>query len=211
MTLVFNKKELTLIKKLNNPVKIQKFLNSMPFNFEEDGQERLKSPIKSLRTKNIHCFEGALLGAFLLSQHGQKPLIMYFKTKKDFDHVIALFKINNLWGALSKTNHNVLRYRDPVYKSIRELAMSYFHEYFLNNGKKTLRAYSAPLNLNSLKIDWIFSAEDLWEIDLLLNKIKHYKVIKSKNLSFLKKVDKVEIQASQIEEYKKPKLKKNDK
>ena len=144
----FTKKEIALIKKLNTPAKVQDYLNSLSFNFEEKG-ETLKSPIRVLREKNAHCLEGAILGAYILSLHGQKPCILHLKTtKNDFDHVIALFQKQGFWGALSKTNHNVLRYREPVYKNIRELVMSYFHEYFLDNGKKTLRQYSAFFNFH---------------------------------------------------------------
>ena len=137
---MFTKKEIALIKKLNTPAKVQDYLNSLKFNFEEGG-ETLKSPIGVLREGNAHCLEGAILGAYILSIHGHKPLILHLETTKDdFDHVIATFRVNSLWGALSKTNHAVLRYREPIYKNIRELVMSYFHEYFLDNGVKTLRS-----------------------------------------------------------------------
>ena len=151
--LAFTKKEKALMQKLDTPVKVQSFLNSLKFNFEKDGRQTLKSPVLVLRSKNAHCIEGAILGAYILSLHGFAPQILHLKTTKgDYDHVIALFKIKGLWGALSKTNHAVLRYREPIYKNIRELVMSYFHEYFLNNnGKKTLRQYSKPLNLNAFE------------------------------------------------------------
>ena len=143
----FTKKEIATLKKYNTPAKVQDLLNSLKYNFCEKG-DTVKSPANTFRTKNAHCFEGALLGAYTLSLQGHKPLLMCLKaTEDDLDHVIAPFKKNGLWGALSKTNHAVLRYRDPVYKNIRELAMSYFHEYFTDNGKKTLRQYSEPLDL----------------------------------------------------------------
>jgi hypothetical protein len=94
--------------------------------------------------------EGALLAAAILEFHGHKPLLLDLRsTNDDLDHVVALFKQFGCWGAISKTNHVVLRYREPVYKTLRELAMSYFHEYFLDNGKKTLREYSVPFDLKS--------------------------------------------------------------
>ena len=143
----FTKKEKLLFKKLNTPAKAQDFLNKIPFNFEKGG-ETLKSPLYTLRTGKAHCFEGALLGAYILSLHGFPPLVLHLKaTRGDYDHVVAPFKINGFWGALSKTNHAVLRYREPVYKNIRELVISYFHEYFLDSGAKTLRQYSEPFNL----------------------------------------------------------------
>src|SRR5258708_3653113 len=150
----FTKKEMALMRRLNTPAKVQDFLNAIKFNFEKKGST-LKSPLGVLREGNAHCLEGAMLGAYVLSLHGYKPLILHLKTTKDdFDHVLAPFKQNGLWGALSKTNHAVLRYREPVYKNIRELSMSYFHEYFLNNGMKTLRAYSRPLDLNIFEKGW---------------------------------------------------------
>ena len=199
--LLFSQKEISLIKKLNTPAKVQDFLNSLRFNFEEYG-ETLKSPIRVLREGNAHCFEGALFGAYVLSQHGHKSLILHLKTiKGDFDHVIAPFKINGYWGALSKTNHAVLRYREPVYKSIRELVMSYFHEYFLDSGLKTLREYSRPLNLNIFEKGWYLLDGDLWGIDDELDRIKHYKIASVSVLKNLRKADKIEIEAGKIEEY----------
>ena len=152
--LYFTKEEIVLIKKLNTPAKVQDFLNSLSFNFEKNG-ETLKSPIRVLRERSAHCFEGALLGAYILSTHGHKPMIIHLKAKKgDYDHVVAIFKKDGLWGALSKTNHAVLRYREPVYKNIREIVMSYFHESFLNLGATTLGEVSQPLILNIFETNW---------------------------------------------------------
>ncbi len=189
------------IKKLNTPAKIQDFLNRLPFNFEKRG-ETLKSPARVLREKNAHCFEGALLGAYLLSLHGHSPLVLHLESEKDdYDHVIAPFRVAGHWGALSKTNHAVLRYREPVYRSIRELVMSYFHEYFLDNGKKTLRGYSAPLNLNIFGKKWITDEKDLWYIDKKLDKIKHFSILQKTAIRNLRKADKIEIKAGEIVEY----------
>ena len=182
---------------------MQDFLNSLRFNFEKGG-ETLWSPLFSLRHKSAHCFEGALLGAYILSQHGFKPLLMYLKADKgDYDHVIAPFKVGKFWGALSKTNHSVLRYREPVYKNIRELVLSYFHEYFLDNGKKTLRQYSALLNLNNFKKDWPISEKHLWQIDKKLDTIKHYNILPKGTLGKLRRADKIEIKAGKIVEWEK--------
>src|SRR3989344_982460 len=131
----FTQKEKTLMQKLNTPAKVQDFLNGLKFNFEKNG-ETLKSPLFTMRARRAHCFEGALFGAYALSLHGFTPYLMHLKAiRGDYDHVIVPFKLGGFWGALSKTNHAVLRYREPIYKNIRELAMSYFHEYFLNNGE----------------------------------------------------------------------------
>jgi hypothetical protein len=199
----FTEKEKSLLKKLNTPAKVQDFLSTLKFNFERKG-ETLKSPILTLRARRAHCLEGALLGAYLLSLHNLPPLILHLQTtKEDYDHVIAPFKINGLWGALSKTNHAVLRYREPVYKNIRELIMSYFHEYFLDNGAKTLRKYSKPLNLNIFGKNWMLKNGNLWEIDKKLDKIKHYNILPPQAIKNLRKMDKVEIKSGKIVEYKK--------
>lgn len=206
---IFTEKEKILMKELDTPAKVQDFLNGLRFNFEERG-ETLKSPVRILRTKSAHCIEGAILGAYILSLRGFPPLVLHLEaTKRDFDHVIAPFKIRGLWGALSKTNHAVLRYREPIYKNIRELVMSYFHEYFLDNGLpaqaglKTLRRYSKPLNLNTFEKGWELENSDLWGIDEELDKIKHYDIMPKSHIKKLRKADKMEIKAGKITEFKK--------
>ncbi len=141
------------LRKLRTPAQIQDFLNRLPFNFEKHGQTH-NSVAVALKKKKAHCFEGALIAATALQMQGWRPLLLDLKTvQPDFDHVVALFKEGKYWGAISKTNHNVLRYRDPIYLSVRELAMSYFNEYFLANGKKTLRKYSKPFDLSRVTLD----------------------------------------------------------
>ena len=198
----FTNKDLKLFTRLNTPAKIQDFLNSIPINFESDGHDTIKSPAMVMRAGNAHCFEGALLGAYILSLHGYRSLLMNLSAADpDFDHVIAPFKQNGLWGALSKTNHAVLRYREPVYKTIRELAMSYFHEYFTDNGIKTLRCYSQPLNLNIFEADWATSDIDLWGIDEALDKVKYYDIAPRKVLKKLRRADVLERQAGKLVEW----------
>ncbi len=198
----FTKKEMALFRSLNTPAKVQDFLNSLKFNFENEKRrkrETLKSPLFTLRLRRAHCMEGALLGAYILSLHGFMPYLMYLKAvKKDYDHVVAPFKVGGLWGALSKTNHAVLRYREPVYKNIRELVMSYFHEYFLNDGTKTLRQYSKLLNLNDFENGWETMEGDLWGIDAELDKIKHHDIMPKSRRTKLRKADKIEIKAGKI-------------
>jgi hypothetical protein len=199
----FSKKEKLLFKKINTPAKTQDFLNHLKFNFEKSG-ETLKSPLFTLRARSAHCFEGVLLGAYMLSLYGFRPYLMHLgATKGDYDHVISPFKINGFWGALSKTNHAVLRYREPIYKNIRELALSYFHEYFLDNGEKTLRQYSALFDLSKLKKNWITAEGNLWWLDKKLDKIEHYNIVPKNNLQKLRKADGIEIKAGKIIEFKK--------
>lgn len=192
-----------MIDRLNTPAKVQDFLNQIPFNFETHG-ETLKSPLFVLRDNRAHCFEGALLGAYILSRHGFKPLILHLQALRgDFDHVVALFKRGGFWGAISKTNHAVLRYREPVYRDLRELAMSYFHEYFLDTGRKTLRAYSEPLDLNDFEDGWETLEGDLWGIDEDLDLIKHHQILSDSQIKNLRPADEIEIAAGRIQEFKK--------
>lgn len=160
------------------------------------------SPKRVLEKGTAHCFEGALLAAAALEYQGQKPLLLDLKTsKKDIDHVVALFKRGKYWGAISKTNHGVLRYREPIYKNIRELAMSYFHEYFLPNGQKTLVSYSKPFNLNKLGRDWITSHKDLFDVVDALDNSPHISVVPKGHK--LRLADPVEVKAGEITEWQK--------
>jgi hypothetical protein len=197
---MLTKEESKLFSKLDTPRKIQDFLNSLGPNHEEE-ECICMSPRQVLRKKKAHCFEGALLAAAILWHHGQRPVLMDLQTTKDdHDHVVALFRQNGHWGALSKTRHAVLRYREPVYKTLRELAMSYFHEYFLDTGIKTLRAYSKPFNLTRYGRGWITSEDDLWEIGSDLDDSPHVRILTPAMVKSLRKADPVEIKAGKIVE-----------
>ncbi len=202
----YTKQEIGIFKKLNTPAKIQDYLNTLPFNFEEKGGTCF-SPRKVLTTKTAHCVEGAVFASAVLEFHGHKPLILDLRSTEkpyDFDHIVAVFKQFGYFGAISKTNHAVLRYREPVYKTVQELVLSYFHEYFLNsNGQKTLREYSKLLDLNYFnRFDWRTSEKDLFEIPEYLDGIKHYPILSREQIKNLRKADKIEIQAGKIVEYK---------
>lgn len=202
----FNCQELRLLKKLNTPAKIQDFLNTLKMNFEKNG-DTCMSPRMVLRYREAHCIEAALLAAAALRQHRYPPLIVDLEADKiDFDHVIAVFKKNSCWGAISKSNYPCLRYREPVYNSIRELVMSYFHEYFHNaSAKKTLRAYSMPLDLSRFdKKEWMTLEGDVWFIPEHLADMKHVKILDSSLIKGLRKVDEIEIKASSVLEWKEP-------
>ena len=204
----FTEKELNFLKKLNIPDKIQTFINKIPVNFELDGKETCISPIQVLRKNKCHCIEGAFLAAFILWLNKiSNTLVLDMRgTKEDCDHVIAVFqdKKNKKWGAISKTNHSVLRYREPIYESIRELVMSYFHEYSDSKGNKTLREYSTPLDLRVFGKEWVTSEEDLWYIHDYLDSIKHFKILTKEQEKNLRKQDPLEISLDKIIEYKKP-------
>ncbi len=196
-------KELAVFKKLSSPIKIQDFLDSLPFNHERHGETHM-SPRRVLRERKAHCIEGALFAATALWLYGEKPLIMDLAAQRpDDDHVVALYKRNGYWGAISKTNHAVLRFRDPIYKTLRELALSYFHEWFLDtNGKKTLRSYSTPLNLRTLGSKWISAEEELWYIDTRLNALPHIALIPRNNERSIRRADNMEQKAGALVEWK---------
>ncbi|MEK7497203.1 MAG: hypothetical protein AAB657_04895 [Patescibacteria group bacterium] len=197
-------KEFYVLNHLKTPSQIQDFINKIPINFERGGETCL-SPLEVLKQKRAHCIEGAMLAAVALRLQGCEPLLLDLKSVwHDDDHVVALFKERGFWGAISKTNHAVLRYREPIYKNVRELAMSYFHEYFTNDGKKTLRSYSVPVNLKKFeKMNWMASANELWYIVRALDKAKHFPLITKTQIKHLRKADEIEIKAGKLVEWKK--------
>lgn len=197
-------KNFNVFKKLDTPEKIQDFINKIPINFEI-GRRTCRSPLQVLDNKEAHCMEGALLAAAILWYNGETPLLMNLKTTDDdYGHVLAVFKRRGRWGAITKTNHAVLRYRDPVYTSVRELAMSYFNEYFLDSGKKTMRSYSVPFDLSGYGSDWLASKKNLWKIFDDFMASKHFSVLDKKTIRELRPADNIEIKAGKITEWKKP-------
>ena len=191
-----------MLPRLSSPAKIQGFLNKLPFNFEKLG-DTCYSPRMVLRNRTAHCMEGAIFAAAALKLQGHPPLVVDLRaTKKDFDHVVAVFKVNGAWGAISKTNHAVLRYREPIYRDIRELIMSYFHEYFLDSGRKTLREYSDPFDLSKFdKRGWQTSEKNLFYIPEALDRSRHHKILTPPQLRSLRRADPIEIQAGKIKEF----------
>jgi len=195
--------EKELYRSLSSPTKIQNYLNTLAMRTDEK-EPIVRSPRKIIESMSATCMEGALLAAVALSYHGHKPLLMDLKVgrnTRDVDHVVALFKEDGSWGALSKTNHGVLRYREPIYKNVRELALSYFHEYFTNDGKKNLRSYSEPFDISKkFGMDWITSDEDLYEMAYALDEIEHTDILTPKMARNLRLADDIEIEAGKIKE-----------
>jgi len=197
-------RERRLFRGLDRPERIQDFLETLPFNFERGG-DTCKSPRRVLETRSAHCIEGALLAAAVLWFRGQRPLLLDLKaTASDIDHVVAPFRARGRWGAISKTNHAVLRYRDPVYRSVRELAMSYFHEYTIDNGLKTLTSYSAIFDLTRLGPDWIVSGEDLWDLSYALDRSRHYSILGHRPRRNLRRADAIERRAGDLVQWEPP-------
>ena len=209
MSADFTKNEFRILKKLKTPIKIQDYLESLDMNFEIHG-DTCGSPRRVMREKRAHCMEGAMLAASALRVHGHQPLVMDLEaTARDYDHVVALFRKYGKWGALSKTNHSVLRYRDPIYASPREIVMSYFHEYFDDNGKKNLRSYSRPVNLARFdNKNWMTAEEDIWYIPEYLADIPHIRLLTRRAIHTLRRADPVELKATDAVFQKPPKKKK---
>lgn len=206
--------EWQILKRLNTPAKIQDYLNSLPFDFAP-GDEMDRSVQGTLRAGKTDCAGGAVLAAAALWIQGRKPFLLDLQVAQpDFDHVVALFsakiggsansgggKEGDKWGAISKTNHAVLRYREPVYISVRELVMSYFHEYFLPNGHKTLRSFSKPFDISKYGTKWFTDSDILLDIIYDLDHSPHSEIISTKAVKKLRKADNIEIKAGEITEY----------
>lgn len=190
-----------IFKKLDTPRKVQDFVEALPINFERGG-DTCRAPLSALRAGKVHCMEGALVAAAAFWYHGRQPLLLDLKTGRgDESHVVALFRENGKWGAVSKTNHAVLRHRDPVYASPRELAMSYFHEYFLDSGRKTLESYSAPFNLLKYEKDWLASSKHLWHLIDVLDRSEHFPIVPKG--TELRRADPIERRAGTLTQWKK--------
>jgi len=162
-----------VLRKLSTPEKIQRYLDDLPYNKEKDG-ETCRSPRLVIEHNSAHCFEGALFAAAALRVSGRPPLILDLAAVRDDDHVIAVYRTGACWGAIGKSNYSGLRFRSPVYRTLRELALSFFEHYYNLKGEKTLRSYSRPVNLSRFdSIEWMTSEEPVWAIPEYLCEIKH--------------------------------------
>jgi len=171
---VWTAAEKAVLATLDAPIKIQQFLNRMAY----DPVPGTASPRQVMRERKANCFEGALFASAALRHIGHPPLLVDIRSHNDDDHVLAVFRRNGAWGCVAKSNFTVLRFREPVYRSIRELMMSYFDVYFNSIGEKTLRAYSVPFDLTRFdKDDWMTTEEDVSYIGDALDLARHYKVM----------------------------------
>ena len=179
----------TFRRRLDTPSKIQQFLDDIPYNMEDEG-ETFRSPRRVLRDRTANCIEGAVLAAGALRVQGDPPLIMDLTAVHDEDHVIAVFRRRRLWGAIGTSKFTGLRYREPVYRTLRELAMSYFEHYFNLGGERTLRGHGRPVNLARFdRLHWMTSEVDLWPIAEHLERIPHLSLIPSGIPQRLTRVD----------------------
>ncbi len=191
------------LAKLRSPEKIQDFINALPINFEPEGDTCL-SVTEVLSQRRAHCIEAAFVAACALWLGGMPPLVMDLQAKGDSDHVVTVFRRGKCWGAISKSNHIWLRWRDPVYRSLRELAMSYFHEYHAG-AKKTLWAYSGAIDMRRFDPAlWITNKEPCWDVGAALDGVRHYSLITTAQKKKLRKRDAIEFEGAKILQYKAP-------
>lgn len=191
------------LARLRTPTQIQDFINAIPVNFEPDG-DTCHSVAEVLRRRRAHCIEGAFVAACALWMQGRPPLLMDLQAKGDDDHVVALFRQGGHWGAISKSNHVWLRWRDPVYRSLRELALSYFHEYVAGNSK-TLWTYSAAFDLRRFdKKLWITAHDSCWSIAEALDNSRHYRLISMNQFRCLRHCDAIEMRANKLFDFPAP-------
>ena len=185
------------ISALTTPAKIQAFLDDIPYS----GEEIYRCPLTVLRDGKGHCFDGALFGAAMLRRLGHPPLILdMLPNARDDDHLLALYKRDGHWGAVAKSNFSGLRFREPIYRTLRELVLSYFEQYFNAAGEKTLRSYTVPLNLKAFdKLDWMTSDGNLEAIALRLDEIRKVPVLTRRMVAHLSPVDRRSYRAGMLD------------
>jgi hypothetical protein len=182
----FTPRELRTLRSLKTPAGIQRFLDAMPYHVEITAW----SPRRVLREGTAHCLEGAIFAAAALRALGYEPLIFDLEADQDIDHVVAIYKTRGHWAAIAKSNFVGCRDREPVYRSLRELALSYFHIYFNMRRERTLRRYSRPVNLARFdRLGWMVSEKDIWFIAEHLCEIPHIALLKPGMEKHLNRVD----------------------
>ncbi|HTC92733.1 MAG TPA: hypothetical protein VK699_04675 [Terriglobales bacterium] len=182
----FTARELRTLRALRTPAGIQKFIDGMEYHLAGTAW----SPRLVLRERTCHCLEGAIFAAAALRVIGFPPLLLDFEAVNDTDHVIAVFQIDGHWGALAQSNYSGCRYREPVYRSLRELAMSYFEDYFNLRCERTMRTYSKPVNLARFdKRNWMTTEKPVWFIPEYLVDIPHTRLLTPRMIKRLARVD----------------------
>jgi hypothetical protein len=179
-------REQRVLDRLTRPEKIQAFLDGLAYNITDTTF----SPRQVLARRQAHCMDGALFAAIALQQLGHAPALMDLRAVNDDDHVIAVFRERGRWGAVAKSNTTLLRYRDPVYRSLRELALSYFPMYFNVVGELSLHEYSRPFPLARLSPEWIYATGDVSFIGQALDNTRHYPILDKHHLQSLPRAQK---------------------
>jgi hypothetical protein len=187
--------EAEALKRLDTPYSIQRFLDGCDYN----ATEETRSPRYVFELRRAHCLEGAIFAAACLELQGHPPLVLDLQAFNDDDHVVAVFKQGNCWGGIAKSNFTTLRYREPVYRNLRELAMSYFDFYFNTRGDKSLRAYSLPYDLNRFNsINWRTTVDDLEDIGYFLDKVKHFPLVSKAQAERLERASPLLLESSMM-------------
>ncbi len=182
----FSRQELRSLRALRSPVGIQRALDAMPYHLAKT----VWSPRRVLHERTAHCLEAAIFAATALRVLGFPPLILDLEAVQDTDHVIAVYRGNGHWGAIAKSNYSGLRYREPVYRTVRELVMSYFEHYYNLRREKTLRRYSRPVNIARFDaIGWMTAEDDVWPIPDHLCTISHTDLVPAPLLRSVGRVD----------------------
>ncbi len=199
--------EFDVLRKFDTPQKIQAFVNAIPVNHEIGG-ETILSVRQVLAQRRAHCIEAAFVAACALWIHGEPPLVMHLDcAPSDDPHVVALFRRHGAWGAISKSNGAHLRHRDPIYRSLRELALSYFHEYFDRRGRRTLRSYSTAFDLRRIEPEqWITQGDMCEEANARLAGLRHYTLVAPRSRLQLSRLDAFEQRVATMVEYPRPRV-----
>jgi len=183
---VWTPAELRKLRSLKDPHGIQRFLDAQPYHLQDTAW----SPRRVLRENTSHCYEGALFAAAALRTNGYPPLVIDLEAEHDTDHVIAVFKQRGHWGAIGKSNYTGCRYREPVYRTLRELALSYFEVYFNLRRERSLRTFSNPVNLSRFdRRHWMTTEEPVWFIAEYLFTIRHFPLLRPQMIKHLHRVD----------------------
>ncbi len=193
----FTPREFQSLRALRTPDGIQRALEAMPYHLAGTAW----SPRRVLREGTAHCLEGAVFAAAALRVLGYPPLLVDLEAVQDTDHVVAVYRRGGLWGALAKSNFSGLRERSPAYRTLRELVMSYFDDYFNRRGERTLRAYSRPVSLarfDRIHPGWMVSEGDLWFVPEHLLAIRHRRLLAPKVARALARVDRRALEAGLI-------------
>jgi len=182
----FTASELRKLRSMKDPYGIQKFLDDAPYHLADTAW----SPRRVLAEQTAHCLEGAIFAAAALRANGYPPLLLDFEADHDTDHVIAIFRQNGGWGAVAKSNYTGCRWREPVHRTLRELAITYFNGYFNLRRERTLRRFSVPVNLKRFdRQNWMTTDESVWFIVYHLFDVKHYPLITRAMAKRLQRVD----------------------
>ena len=182
----FTPAELRKLRALKDPYGIQRALDLMPYHLQDSAW----SPRRVLRENTSHCYEGALFAAAALRANGYPPLIVDLEADHDTDHVIAVYRVAGHWGAVAKSNYTGCRYREPVYRSLRELALSYFDVYFNLRGERSLRTFSRPVDMKRFDhLDWMTTEKPVWFVAEYLLKISHTPLISQAQARRLHRLD----------------------